>query len=224
MPMLREAKTMRDLFERWATSKTPVTTVTPVTPAKTLRPCGAASSGEPVTGSDGGPVTPVTGQAPPTEAVTGLTGRRTPPVTRHQPEKPKRSKAFPDLLPLSPLSPRNERCALAECLALLAEMHAGIRAVYPAGALAVLDTDPDLRKRFRATEAAIDEAARLPGGPMEADFRAAVEAHAAVWGELIARHRARADRESMPELPEGTRLAIGFSYGDGEPGSWAVVR
>jgi len=30
--------------------------------------------------------------------------------------------------------------------------------------------------------------------------------------------------DQMPELPEDVRYAIGFSYGDGEPGTWDVVR
>ncbi len=30
--------------------------------------------------------------------------------------------------------------------------------------------------------------------------------------------------DPMPELPEDVRYAIGFGYGDGQPGSWDVVR
>ncbi|MGD0945873.1 MAG: hypothetical protein ABSA52_00465 [Candidatus Binatia bacterium] len=121
------------------------------------------------------------------------------------------------------------RFDLADCLALLDDMHAGIRAEYVPGALALLDTDPDLARRFHATEDRIDGLARVAGGPTEADFRTAIEAHAAVWRELVARYRAHKERQAekadpMPELPEDTVLAVGVSYGDREPGTWDVVR
>ena len=69
----------------------------------------------------------------------------------------------------------------------------------------------------------------MAGGPTEADFRTAIEAHAAVWRELVARYRAHKERQAekadpMPELPEDTVLAVGVSYGDREPGTWDVVR
>lgn len=76
---------------------------------------------------------------------------------------------------------------LVDCLELLGEVHATIRCVYVPGALALLDTDPDLRQRFDATEARIDDLARTPGGPAESDFRRALADHAAVWRELVAR-------------------------------------
>ncbi|MFI5399118.1 MAG: hypothetical protein ACHQ9S_26605 [Candidatus Binatia bacterium] len=63
------------------------------------------------------------------------------------------------------MSLRNVRCSLADCLVLLDDMHASIRADYVPGALALLDADPDLRGRFDATEARIYGLAKVPGGP-----------------------------------------------------------
>ena len=108
-------------------------------------------------------------------------------------------------------------------------MHGSIRADYVPGAWSLLDTEPDLRRRFEATETRIDQLARVPGGPTEADYRTAIEAHAAVWREIIARHRAHREREAeragpMPELAADTAAAVGVSYGDREPGTWDVVR
>jgi hypothetical protein len=128
---------------------------------------------------------------------------------------------------LPPTDPR--RLTLADCVELLDDMHAGIRANYPAGALSLLNTDRDLRQRFEATEARIDDLAKVACGPTESDFRAAIKAHADVWRELIARYRAHRERQTerpdpMPELPKGAVLAIGMSYGDGQPGTWDVVR
>ena len=122
--------------------------------------------------------------------------------------------------------PGPHRLGLAECVALLDAMHAEIRAAYVDGALALLDADPDLAGRLRATEARLDELARMPGGPVEADFRVAVEAHAALWREIIARARARCEQQAdpMPELPADAVAAVGISYGDGRPGTWDVVR
>jgi hypothetical protein len=114
----------------------------------------------------------------------------------------------------------------ADCLELLLEMHASNRADYVPGALSLLDTDPSLRQRFDITEARIDELAKVSSGPSEVDFRRALAQHAAVWRELMARQRARQERQAdpMPELPDDTALAIGVSYGDGEPGTWDVIR
>ena len=121
------------------------------------------------------------------------------------------------------------RLTLGDCLELLIEMHASNRAAYEPGALSLLDTDADLCRRFHATEARIDELAGVPSGPTEADFRTAIEAHAAVWRELVARYRAHLERRAerphpMPERPDDTVLAIRVSYGDGEPGTWDVIR
>jgi len=121
------------------------------------------------------------------------------------------------------------RLDLADCIELLDEMHAGIRADYEPGALKLLDVDPDLNGRFEVTKARIDQLARVAGGPTEADFREAIEGYAVVWREIIARHRAHREREAeradpMPELPADAMAAVGVSYGDGEPGTWDMVR
>ena len=122
-----------------------------------------------------------------------------------------------------------ERLDTTDCLELLGEMHAGIRAEYVDGALSLLDADPVLARRFQATEARIDALAKVPGGPPELEFRAAIEAHAAIWHEIIARHRAQQEQQAersdpMPELPADTVAAVGISYADSEPGTWDVVR
>lgn len=85
--------------------------------------------------------------------------------------------------------PPADRLTPADCIEMLDEMHAGIRAVYLPGALRLLDRDRGLRARFTGTEARIDELAATPGGPAEGDFRQALEAHAAVWREIVDRHR-----------------------------------
>ena len=59
--------------------------------------------------------------------------------------------------------------------------------------------------------------------------RAALAARVACWREISARYRAHLERQAeradpMPELREATVLAIGVSYGDGEPGTWDMVR
>lgn len=80
------------------------------------------------------------------------------------------------------------RLDLADCIALLAEMHVEIRAAYEPGALPrALYACPGLRQRFEDTEAAIDRVAGA--GPTEARFREALGAHAAVWRELLTHHR-----------------------------------
>lgn len=104
-------------------------------------------------------------------------------------------------------------------------MHTELRAEYVEGALPwALATLPELARRLDDAEAAID---RLAGTrPTEADFRAVVEAHAHVWREIVARHRAHRERqaEKADPMPEDAVLAIGMSYGDGELGTWDVVR
>jgi len=115
---------------------------------------------------------------------------------------------------------------IADCMVLIRKTFEGLEAEYESGALYMLDSNHDLRRRFDATEQRIDELAKLPGGPAEYDFCQALAEHAAVWRELIARYRARQERRAdpMPDLPENTVLAIGISYGDGEPGTWDVIR
>jgi hypothetical protein len=135
------------------------------------------------------------------------------------------SKVLP-VLPMLPTEARKpERCSLADCMTLI---HKAFEAVeYVAGALGQLDTDPDLWRWFHETEAAIDAAVKA--GPTEGELRAALAAHVAVIGECVARKRAQqeaaADRvDPMPDLTDDTVGAVGFSYGDGTPGTWDAVR
>ncbi len=100
----------------------------------------------------------------------------------------------------------------ADCLELLTELHAELRSAYVEGGLPwAMANLPELARRFRDTEAAID---RLAGArPTEAEFRQALAAHAAVWRELIARYRASQERQAehadpMPELPLDAVAAV----------------
>jgi hypothetical protein len=115
-----------------------------------------------------------------------------------------------------------------DCLELVTEMHVELRLDYVEGALPwAFEQLPELKVRFDQTENAVD---RLAGSnPTEADFRRALADHAAVWREMVARYRAQreaaADRaDPMPELPEDAAAAVGISYGDGQRGTWDVVR
>lgn len=129
------------------------------------------------------------------------------------------------LLERSAPLPTHGGLGVDDCVADLADMHSRIRADYPAGAMAVLDTDAVLRGRVGRTEDVLDELARTPGGPLEVDWRRAVAAHEAVWREVIARHNARSGRaDPMPDLPDDVTFAAGFSYGNGEDGTWSVVK
>jgi len=132
---------------------------------------------------------------------------------------------------LATVKPRPDvRLTLVDTLEMLSLMHDSIRAEYIAGALPwVLDSDPDLARRFHQTESDIDQLAGT--GPTEPAWRAALDAHRAVWREVVTRYRAHRERETehlkadpMPKLPEGTTVAVGYSYGDGEPGIWEHVR
>ncbi len=71
-------------------------------------------------------------------------------------------------------------------------------AEYVDGALALVGTDPDLSRRFRETEAAIE--ATVKAGPTERELRTALAAHVAVIREACQRRRARheAAKERMP--------------------------
>lgn len=89
---------------------------------------------------------------------------------------------------------------------LLTDMHASIRAAYSPGALRLLDRDPNLRQRFDATESCIDDLAKVPGGPTEAEFRTALEAHAAVWRELVARYQAHQERHRWNQCGLGKNV------------------
>jgi len=85
------------------------------------------------------------------------------------------------------------RIDLLEAVEVLNVMHAEIRAIYVPGALAWGMAQPDLRRRFDASEQAID---RLAGdGPTSGQFQQAVENHAAVWRELLSRFRAHQEQE-----------------------------
>jgi hypothetical protein len=117
------------------------------------------------------------------------------------------------------------RLDAADCMILVRECFEAVE--YVGGALALLDADPDLCRRFRETETAIDAA--VDAGPTEGEFRAALAAHVAVIGECVARKRAQqeaaAERaDPMPQLTDDTVGAVGFSYGDGAPGTWDMVR
>jgi hypothetical protein len=101
------------------------------------------------------------------------------------------------------------RLDTVDCVVLIRQAFETIEAEYVAGTLTLLDRDPDLRERFDATESRIDDLAKVPGGPTESDFRAAIEAHANVWREIVARHRAHRERQAekadpMLELPGDT--------------------
>jgi hypothetical protein len=117
-----------------------------------------------------------------------------------------------------------ERCSLTDCEALIRETFETVAAEYVGGALALLDTDPNLCRRFHDTEAAIDGAVKA--GPTEGELRAALAAHVAVIREACQRRRAQREAAAnpMPELPDDAALAVGVSYGDGKPGMWDVVR
>ena len=110
----------------------------------------------------------------------------------------------------------------ADCLAVIRETFEAVAAEYLDGALTLLDTDPDLCRRFDDTEAAIDAAVKA--GPTERALRAALGAHAAVIREACQRRRAQreAAADTMPELPDDATAAVGFTYATG--GAWVSVR
>jgi hypothetical protein len=86
----------------------------------------------------------------------------------------------------------SERLELADCMALIGQAFEAVEAEYVEGALSMLDTDPDLERRFKATEGAINTA--VQSGPTEAQLRAALCAHVEVIRECVARYRARQER------------------------------
>jgi len=215
---------MRDLFARWATR------ATRATEPESASSCSGFSGAADVAHDSEARATRATDPTAAANRVAHVAPEHRAGATRAEGEKGKQHKGFSGVLPALPMLPtvlgKAERCMLTDCLALLDDMHTGIRADYEPGALALLDTDPDLARRFHATEAHIDALAKVEGGPIEADFRAAIEAHAAIWREIIARHRAQreAAADPIPELPDDATLAVGVSYGDGKPGTWDVVR
>ena len=192
---------MRDLFERWATRATRATELENPTDRS-----GFPGAADVAQGSDA-------------RATMGDAG------------KGKTDKDFSAVLPVLPMLPMKmsepERCSLADCMALIRETFEAVAAEYVDGALTLLGTDPDLCRRFHATEGAIDAAVKA--GPTEHELRAAraaLAAHVAVIQEACQRRRAQreAAADIMPELPDDTALAVGVSYGDGKPGMWDVVR
>lgn len=91
----------------------------------------------------------------------------------------------------NPKNTQADRITLAEAAADLARMHAKIARDWPEGAFAMLDADPDLRRRFEDAERTLDNLARTPGGPLRGDWTAAVAGLAAVLREIVDRYRAR---------------------------------
>jgi hypothetical protein len=85
-----------------------------------------------------------------------------------------------------------ERLDIADCMALIAEAFRTVEAEYIEGALSMLDADPGLEQRFKATEEAIDVAVRA--GPSEAQLRTALAEHVEVIAECCRRQRARQER------------------------------
>jgi hypothetical protein len=102
----------------------------------------------------------------------------------------------------------------------------------------VIEGDPARWRRFKSTEEAVDAAAR--SGPTLEQFEAVVGLHiaviraaAAAMGPVRPAGDAGDDRrvlarfgngqrpDEMPELPDDTVAAVGFSFGDGRPGQWA---
>jgi hypothetical protein len=115
-----------------------------------------------------------------------------------------------------------QRLDLPDCVTLIRETFEAVATEYLDGALALLDTDPDLCRRFHDTEAAIDAAVKA--GPTEGELRAALAAHVAVIREACQRRRAQreAAADTMPELPDDATAAVGFTYATG--GAWVSVR
>ncbi len=104
------------------------------------------------------------------------------------------------MLPMLPELPaaegdEREECTLADCMELLDAMHDDIRRDYVGGALPwAMENSPDLARRFRDTEAAIDTVAG--DEPTRAAFRAAVATHVKVWREISARYRAHREQQA----------------------------
>jgi len=122
-----------------------------------------------------------------------------------------------------------DRLDAAAADVLIREAFAPVVASYVEGALAVLEADRDLAKRYRDTEATVDAAARAG---TEGPLRAAVAAHVAVIGESVARRRAQLEaigslrtgpkQADMPELQADAVTAVGVRYIDA--GEWVSVQ
>jgi len=121
--------------------------------------------------------------------------------------------AVPAVVPSAPEP--GGRLDTADCAVLIHHAFEAVAANYVESALALLDTDPDLCRRFHDTEAAIDRAVKA--GPTEAELRAALAAHVAVIDEACQRKRAQREAvaDTMPERSDAAGLARGVSDGDG---------
>lgn len=87
----------------------------------------------------------------------------------------------------TPENTQGDRVTLDDAAADLAAMHADIARDWSAGGFAILDDDPDLKRRFQGAEQILDDLARTPGGPLRCDWTAAVGALAAVLREIMQR-------------------------------------
>ncbi len=122
------------------------------------------------------------------------------------------------------------RLGLADCLTLLDDMHARIRADYEPGAAALLDTDPR-----------IYGGASMPQRGGLTSWRARRMDRPRPTFELPSKRTPRSGTRSSrdtgrtgngrpseptrcPSFPADTVAAVGISYGDGEAGTWDVVR
>jgi hypothetical protein len=113
------------------------------------------------------------------------------------------------------------RLDLADCITLIRKAFETVESDYVDGALALLDADPDLCRRFRESGEAIDAAVKA--GPTEGELRAALTAHVVVICECCERKRARQEWVAdMPGLPADTVAAVGFRYAAG--GAWVSVK
>jgi hypothetical protein len=85
----------------------------------------------------------------------------------------------------------NPDAAAADLAVMLREIARDWRA----GSFAILDDDPDLWRRFTGAEQILDDIAGIPGGPLRADWTAAVAGLAAALREIIQRFNAIHERK-----------------------------
>ena len=213
---------MRDLFVRWATRATRATELENPTDRS-----GFPGAADVAQGSDAR-ATRATGTPTVSKRVAHVAHGYGARATMGDAGKGKTDKDFSAVLPVLPMLPMKmsepERCSLADCMTLIRETFEAVAAEYVDGALTLLGTDPDLCRRFHATEGAIDAAVKAR--PTEHELRAALAAHVAVIREACQRRQAQRDAAAAPRpaLPDDTALAVGVSYGDGKPDMWDVVR
>lgn len=125
---------------------------------------------------------------------------------------------------LAPAAEPTCRLDLGDCMELIRDAFEAVASGYVEGALALLETDPDLCRRFHDTEAVID--AVVKAGPTAPALGAALTAHVAVIREACQRLRARTEAAverpvEMPDLPRDTVAAVGFLYATG--GAWVSI-